>query len=85
MDFSLRAADVVAADRHRRLLIEAERERLVAGRIPRLQLVAIREQVVMRAVGAVLAGTAGRVGSARRGPAPVGCLVAVHAIAPDEV
>ncbi len=64
MDFFLRSAEVVAADRHRRLLIEAERERLVAGRIPRPWMVAIRERAVARAVGAVL----GTVASAASAP-----------------
>ena len=83
MDFSLRVADVFAAERHRRLLIEAERERLVAGRISRPQVVAIREQVVTRAVGAVLTGTAGRIGLVRRDPTPVACSVASRPIARD--
>ncbi len=83
MDVSLRAADVVADERHRRLLLEAERERRAAGCTPRLRAKAIPERAVAKAVGAVLAGTAGRVGLARRGAAPVGCRVAVRAIAPD--
>ena len=72
MDFFLRAADVVAAQRHRRLLIEAERERQAARSIPRLRAKAIPERAVTRTAGAILAETAGRVGVARRRPAPLG-------------
>ena len=83
MDVSLRAADVVAAERHRWLLIEAERERRTAGCARRLRTKAIPERAVTRAVGAVLAGAAGRVGLTLWAPAPVGCAVAVRAIAPE--
>ena len=83
MDVSLRAADVVAAEHHRWLLIEAERERRAGGCAPRLRTKSIPKRAVTRAVGAVLAGAAGRVGLTLWAPAPVGCAVAVRAIAPD--